>query len=72
MAATRFLLGVLSFFSTLSHLEEVAHRPNNCSSNFNHLSHLERVLYKLANKPHRNKQYMSTTIHGNTDMNTLG
>jgi hypothetical protein len=39
---------------------------------FNHLSHLERVLYKLANKPHRIKHYTSTTIHGNPDTNTLG
>jgi hypothetical protein len=72
MAATRFLPGVLSFLYALSQLEGVAHRSNTCSSNFNHLSHLERVLYKLANKPHRIKHYTSTTIHWNPYTNTPG
>jgi hypothetical protein len=45
VAAIGFLLGVLSFLCALSHLEKITHRPTNCSSNLNHLSHLERVLY---------------------------
>jgi hypothetical protein len=35
-----------------------------CSSNFNHLSHLERVLYKLANKPHAVQHCVATTANG--------
>jgi hypothetical protein len=31
---------------------------------FNHLSHLERVLYKLANKPHVVQHYVATTANG--------
>jgi hypothetical protein len=64
VAATGFLPGVLSFLCALSHLERVAHRPTTCSSNFNHLSHLERVLYKLANKPHAVQHCVATTTNG--------
>jgi hypothetical protein len=46
--------------------------PTTCSSNFKYLSHLEGVLYKLSNKPHKIKHYMSTIIHENPDTNTQG
>ena len=51
MAATGFLPRVLSFFCALSHLERIPHRPTTCSSNLNHLSHLERVLYNWLTSP---------------------
>jgi hypothetical protein len=51
VAATGFLPGVLSFLCALSHLERIAHRPTTYSSNLNHLSHLERVLYNWPTSP---------------------
>ena len=60
VAATGFLPGVLSFLCALSHLERVAHRPSNLFFQFNHLSLLERVLHKLANKPHAVQHCMAT------------
>jgi hypothetical protein len=58
--ATGFLPGVISFLCALSHLERVAHRLSNLFFQFNHLSLLERVLNKLANKPHAVKHCMAT------------
>jgi hypothetical protein len=57
VVATGFLPGILSFLDALSLTwRESLTSPSTCSSNFNHLYHLERVLYKLANKPHKIKQ----------------
>jgi hypothetical protein len=61
VVVTRFLPGVFSFLCTLSLLERIAHRPTTCSSNLNHLSHLERVLYNWRNKPPH-----SLALHGHT------
>jgi hypothetical protein len=70
VAATGFLPGALSFLCALSHLERSLIGQETCPFNLNHLSHLERVLYMLANKPHAVKHCTTTTINWNIDMNT--
>jgi hypothetical protein len=64
VAATGFLPGVLSFLRALSHLERIAHRPTTCSTNLNHLSHLERALYHWPTRPHAVQHCVVTTTHG--------
>jgi hypothetical protein len=64
VVATGFLPRVLSFLYAFSHLERVSHRPRNMFFQFNHLSHLERVFFKLANKPHIVQHCVATTTNG--------
>jgi hypothetical protein len=66
VAATGFLPGVLSFLCALSRLERIAHRPTTCSSNLNHLSHLERVLYNWPTNLPRSPALRGHTTNGKT------
>jgi hypothetical protein len=68
VAATGFLPGVLSFLYALSHLERIAHRPTTYSSNLNHLSHLERVLYNWPTSPTQSSTACPQQPMGKTDM----
>jgi hypothetical protein len=69
VAVTGFLPRVLSFLNALSHQERGSHRPSNLFFQLQSPLSLERVLYKLANKPHRVQHYMTTIINVNPDLN---